>query len=185
MASARSVGGAAGLTFVCLFWNGIVSVFVLVAFAGLYTNLIGPLPQWFPAPTGNGSKSGSGSGIGMPLGMAIFLCIFLIPFVTVGLIMIGSWFTCIAGDVRVVLQGATGAVSTGVGPIRWTRRFDASAVKRVGRSQTSWKQNDQSKPVIEIQADRTIKFGSVLSDERREWMIRTVRPLLMVKPRGM
>src|SRR5437868_14236 len=43
-ASLRSVGGFLVTVAFALFWNGIVSVFVLLAIAGLYTNLIGPLP---------------------------------------------------------------------------------------------------------------------------------------------
>ena len=67
--------------FVALFWNGIVSVFVLIAISGLYTNLVGPLPVWFSAPSMKDS---------MPLGMTLFLCVFLIPFVTIGSIMMAA-----------------------------------------------------------------------------------------------
>ena len=43
-ASLRSIAGFLFPAGFALFWNGIVSVFVLIAVAGLYTNLIGPLP---------------------------------------------------------------------------------------------------------------------------------------------
>ncbi len=47
--SIRSLAGFLFPAGFALFWNGITSVFVLIAIAGLYTNLIGPLPNWFPA----------------------------------------------------------------------------------------------------------------------------------------
>jgi hypothetical protein len=172
-ASCRSLSGAAGALFICLFWNGIVSIFVLLAFAGLYTNLVGPLPHWFPAP-GNGKHNS-----GIPLGMCIFLCIFLIPFVTIGLVIFAGLLTCIAGETRVIISGATAAARTGIGPFGWTKRFDATAVKRISICQTTWKQNDQSRPLIHIEADRPIKFGSALTEERRNWMIAALRTLLI------
>ena len=168
-ASLRSPGAAVGTLAVCLFWNGIVSVFVLIAIAGLYTNLVGPLPRWFPAPTSNG-KNGS-LGPNMPLGMTLFLCVFLIPFVVIGLGMFLAFLMCLVGRIEVVVTGTDGRVRTGFGPFNWTRRFDPSRVKRVVIAQTSYEQNGQRKPLIQIEADRTIKFGSLLPDERRAWML--------------
>src|SRR6476469_5804334 len=64
-ASHRSLGTAIGTLLLCLFWNGIVSVFVLVATAATLHNLGVVVPSWFPAPTMNGST--------MSVGMTIFL----------------------------------------------------------------------------------------------------------------
>ena len=87
--SLRSVGGCVGSLAVCLFWNGITSVFVLIALSGLYANLIGPVPAWFPAPTMDDGPMG--------LGMTIFLCLFLTPFVTIGMIMFGAVLDLLMG----------------------------------------------------------------------------------------
>jgi hypothetical protein len=179
-ASARSIAGAAGLAFICMFWNGITSVFVVFAIGGLYTNLVGPLPRWFPTPS---SGHGSHAGSPIPLGMAIFMMLFMTPFILIGLAMLMAFFTALAGEVRVLIEGARGAVRTGVGPFGWTTRFDASQVKSVRRDLTRWQQNGKSKPLIEIDADRKIRFGSVLPDERRDWMIATLRPLLVTPVR--
>lgn len=179
-ASMRSVGTAAGLLFVCLFWNGIVSVFVLIALAGLYTHFIGPLPQWFPAP-GSGSGTNGNVGANMPLGMTLFLCVFLIPFVTVGLLIFGSFLTCLMGRVEVLVDGTIGRVRTGFGPFNWTRRFDPTKVKRVSEGFTSYQENGRSKPVIQIEADRTVKLGSLLEEGRRAWMMGVLHLLLVTK----
>jgi hypothetical protein len=181
-ASTRSVGSALGLGFVCLFWNGIVSVFVLLALAGLYTNLIGPLPSWFPAPTNSGKH---GHGDPMSLGMTLFLCIFLTPFVAVGTGLLIAFLMSLFGRIEVVVESGQGIVRTGFGPFNWTRRFDASKVRRITTGVSSV-QNEGGKKnyVIQIVADRTIKFGLMLPDERRAWMIAAMRNVLQVYAGG-
>jgi len=175
-ASLRSPGTAVAMLAICLFWNGIVSIFVLLAIAGLYTNLIGPLPHWFPGPPGGKS----GSNIGMPLGMAIFLCIFLIPFVTIGLILIGTFLNMVMGRIEVRIESGIGLVRTGFGPFNWTRKFDASKVKRVIDGQTSWESNGRRQQVVQLETeDKTIKFGSMLTERRREWMMGLLHVLLV------
>lgn len=174
-ASLRSIGGALGMLGACLFWNGIVSIFVLIAIAGLYTHLIGPLPHWFPLPSGK-----SGKPFDMPLGMTLFLCIFLIPFVTIGLILICTFFTMVMGRIEVSVNAGIGRVRTGFGPFNWTRKFDASKVTRVVDGMSSWSSNNQHKPVVQLETDgNVVKFGSMLTQRRREWMIGLLHILLV------
>src|ERR1043165_8343196 len=168
-ATLRSCGGMAAALAVGLFWNGILSVFLVQAFAGLYSHFVGPLPAWFPAPQGGG----------MPLGATLFLCVFLIPFVVIGLMLIGGFFMSLAGHVEVRIRGTDGMVCTGIGSLVWPRRFNPALVKRIDIGETKWKQNDQTKPTICIQADKTINFGSMLSDERRTWLRSTVVSMLL------
>src|SRR6267142_3211263 len=61
----RSIGQAFGLLCFCLFWNGIVSVFVLLAIASTLQHLGVPVPHFFPSPTSKGNF--------IPVGMTIFL----------------------------------------------------------------------------------------------------------------
>ncbi|HRP62972.1 MAG TPA: hypothetical protein PK400_06750 [Phycisphaerales bacterium] len=166
--STRCIGSAMAAGFFALFWNGIVSIFVLVAIGGLYTHLIGPLPEWFPAPTFDES-----------LGMSIFLCVFLLPFIGVGLLMLGITLVSLFGSLQVQLKGEKGVVRTGVGPLRWSRRFDAAHVKAVKITKTSWSQNGKHKPLISIECDHTISFGSMLTDRRREWLYALLTELLL------
>jgi hypothetical protein len=180
-ASLRSAGAAAVTLFICLFWNGIVSVFVLIAIAGVYTNLVGPLPQWFPAPS-SGKRGNLGPD--MSTGATLFLCIFLIPFVLVGLGMFVAFLTCVIGRVEVLIDGPVGRVRTGFGPFNWTRRFDPTQVKRVVEERTSYQENGRSKPLIQIDADRTVKLGSMLEDRRREWLIGALHLLLVARKSG-
>ena len=168
-ASLRSLPGFAGSLFFALFWNGITSVFVLIALAGLYTNLIGPLPAWFPAPNMDDD---------MTLGMTLFLCAFLTPFVLIGMTMIGVVLLNIVGRVEVRISESEGVVRTGVGFLTWNRRFDPSQVRHVETGVTPWETNGRHSPLIVIKADRHIKFGSLLREERREWLQSVLRAIL-------
>jgi hypothetical protein len=117
----------------------------------------------------------------MQLGEVFFLCIFLIPFVLIGLAMFLGVITSLVGRIEVMLNGDDGVIRSGFGPINWTRRFEASKVKKVAKGITSYQTNGRSKPLIQIDADRTIKFGSMLPDERRTWMTDVLYMLLVTK----
>lgn len=175
-ATHRSLTGAAGLLAISLFWNGIVSVFVLVALAATLKNLHIALPDWFPAPNMNGSPMG--------VGMTIFIWIFLTPFILVGLAMIGGFLSCLGGRTEVRMHNAAGEVFTGIGPLGYRRRFDASAIKDVRIEDRRWRDSDGDRQrktaiVIETRAGRLIRFGTMLTEERRKFMAAAMRRALM------
>jgi len=169
-ATMRSLGGFLGLLFVTLFWNGIVSVFVLVALSGLYAHLVGPVPDWFPAPEQDEPQS---------LGLSIFLCVFLIPFVTVGFCTFAAMLGTLFGKVRVMIGPHEARVYTGAGILSWRTRFDPAAVLSVSESTPKWQSDNNNNLVIKIVADRTVKFGSLLSEERREWLQAVLQKMLV------
>ncbi len=168
----RSIGALIGTLFFALFWNGIVSVFVLIALAGLYTNLVGPLPAWFPAPNMDHP---------MPLGMTLFLCVFLLPFITIGASLLAAALLYAAGKIEVRIGDHEALVRTGIAFLAWSRRFDPTEVRRVDVGTTSWETNGRPGRTVVIEADRHVKFGSLLTDERREWM-RAILHVLLVQP---
>lgn len=168
--SIRSFGGFLGALFICLFWNGITSVFVVIALSGLYANLVGPVPVWFPAPTMDDGPMG--------LGMTLFLCLFLTPFVTIGLIMFGAVLLAMGGSIVVRVGRDWATVKTGVGPIGYTRRFDPRKVKNISTGRSKIETNGEHKELIEIDADRTVRFASGLEEAKRDWLIAVLRRLL-------
>ena len=169
-ATMRSLGGFFGLLFVTLFWNGIVSVFVLIAASGLYAHLVGPVPDWFPAPEQDEPQS---------LGLSIFLCIFLIPFVTVGFCLFAAMLGNMFGKVRVIIGPHEARMYTGIGLLSWRKRFDPSTVHSVEESTPKWQSDNNNNLVIKIVADHTVKFGSLLSEERREWLQAVLHKMLI------
>lgn len=167
--SLRSMGGFLGIAGFSLFWNGIVSVFVLIALSGLYANLIGPLPDWFPAP---GVKNGvpEMNDEPMDLGTTLFLCVFLTPFVAIGIGTAVTALIYLKGHVRVMIDENDSWVATGIGFVSWQRRFDPLQINHVRRGKTRWETNGERGETIELIGERTIALGSMLSAERREWL---------------
>jgi hypothetical protein len=171
-ATHRSLGTPIGALAVSLFWNGIVSVFVLVALSGTLRNLGITLPHWFPAPNINGSP--------MSVGMTLFLWIFLTPFILVGLVMIGAFLAALGGRTEVRLRNAEGVVFVGIGTLGYRRRFDASAVKDVRIDDKQWRDSDGDRQrktyiIIETREGKLVKFGSMLAEERRKFVAGAVR----------
>jgi hypothetical protein len=164
-ASHRSLGMALPLLGVALFWNGIVSVFVLLAVSSTLHLLNVPMPEWFPAPRMNDEAMGTG--------MTIFLWIFLTPFIVIGLGMIGGFLSCLAGKTEVSVDRGVVRIATGIGPVRWNRRFQASDLREIRMEETRRNGNNggQKKEIIaELKSGRLVRFGSMLRDERRRFL---------------
>jgi hypothetical protein len=174
-ASNRSIGAAFGALAFAAFWNGITSIFVLIALGSTLRHLGLSLPHWFPAPDMNGRP--------MSVGMTIFLWIFLLPFITIGLVMIGAFLSSLGGKTEVRMNNAQGIVFTGVGALGYRRRFDASAVKDVRIDDRQWRDSDggrRSKTliVIETREGKQVKLGSMLQPERRRFVAGALRKTL-------
>lgn len=174
-ATHRSPGAAIGALAVALFWNGIVSVFVLLALASTLRHLGGPLPDWFLAPNMNGSP--------MSVGMTIFLWVFLTPFIAIGLVMIGAFLSALGGRTEVRMHNADGVVFTGIGALGWRRRFDASAVKDVRVDDRQWRDSDGDRRrktciLIETRDGKQVRLGSLLTAERRKFVAGALRRVL-------
>jgi hypothetical protein len=175
-ATHRSLGAAIAMLCFGLFWNGIVSVFVLLAVSATLHHLDIAVPEWFPAPKMNGGDMG--------VGMTIFLWIFLTPFIAIGLFFIGSFLSCLLGRTEVRLRASQGAVFTGIGTFGYTRRFNTTQVNEVRIDDRQWRDSDGDRRrnvaiIIETSGGKPIKFGSMLSDERRQFVAGALRRLLV------
>jgi hypothetical protein len=162
----RSIGQAFGLLLFTLFWNGIVSVFVLLNVASTL-HLIGlSIPHWFPAPRMNGSVMG--------VGMTLFLWLFLTPFITIGLAMFAAFLSSLAGRTELQIQGGQCVLFYGIGSFGRRKRFSVSDVRDVRIEDKRWRDSDgdsrrNTQIIIETNA-KPIKFGSMLTEERRRFV---------------
>jgi hypothetical protein len=166
-ATHRALGQAFGLLFFCLFWNGIVSVFVCFAAASTLQHLGVSLPHWLPSPTSKG-------GIGIPVGLTIFLWLFLTPFIAIGLGMVTAFLSCIGGRTELRVQGSEAVLFSGVGPLGFRKRFLTSEVTDVRIEERRWNDSNgnsrrNNRIVIET-TQKPINFGSMLSAERRRFV---------------
>lgn len=164
-------GGPGGFFLIfALFWNSVISIFVITAAASLYEHIIGPPPSWFPFTQSTQLEDGGSDAGSMPLGMTIGLCVFLIPFVLIGGVTATLAVVSLVGRNEVTVRGGRGEVFTGVGPIGWRRRFDARAVQSVRMREAGSTTNGRRDKQIVIEADRTVKVGVLLSERRRTWL---------------
>ena len=174
-ATHRSLGQAFGLLFFCLFWNGIVSVFVMLAAASTLRHLGVSLPHWLPSMASKGNL--------LPVGMTIFLWLFLTPFIAIGLGMAVAFLSCIAGRTEIRIQGNEAVLFNGIGPIGFRKRLSISEVKDVRIEDKRWRDSDgdsRRKAHIVIDTNRKpINFGSMLTDERRRFVAGAVKKELV------
>ncbi len=66
-------------------------------------------------------------------------------------------------------------VFVGIGPLGWTRRFRWSEIRAVRCTLTKWQQNNRSLPIIELEGPKPIRFGSQLSEKRRDFLLAVLR----------
>ena len=178
-ATTRAYGSALAMLFFAVFWNSIVSIFVAASLSGLWSYFFGKLPAWFPA-MGSNQKSV------MPIGMAVFVLVFMIPFVSIGVMLICGILMSLFGSVKMRVRHEQVSVSSGIGPLRWTRRFEVNNVTNVCLGQKPMKSNNNNSKnpsrSVHIQAHKLIRVGSSLSETRMKWL-GSVATLLLMEPR--
>jgi len=172
----RSSGQAAHLLFFATFWNGILSVFVLLNLASTIRLLGGKPPAWFPDPIMDGDLLG--------VGMTIFLWIFLLPFIVVGLSLAAGLVNAIAGRTEIRFDEFRGTVFTGVGPIGRRQPFEVGSVRKVrceedGVEVYSRTHQRRERIVLELEGGERIRFGAALPEPRRRFVTAALRRTLL------
>ncbi len=161
-ASTRSQGKFLITLGLMLFWNGMLSVFLTLLASAIYANLVGPPPPWMPKPVMNDEPMGPGA--------TIFLAVFLTPFIAAGIVLFWLVAMYVWGRSEVVINGPEAWVQTGIGPLVWRRRFRPESVANVRLRPTDMEVNGENVDVVQIDADRTVRLGALLSQPRREWL---------------
>jgi hypothetical protein len=97
--------------------------------------------------------------------------------------MIGAFLSALGGRTEVRIRNAEGVVFVGIGTLGYRRRFDASAVKDVRLDDKQWSDSDgrrqrKSYIIIETREGKLVKFGSLLTEERRKFVAGAVRKVL-------
>ena len=173
-ASHRSWPAALGALAVCLFWNGIVSVFVLIALSDSLHKLGIEAPAWFPAPKMNDRT--------MDWGAVVFLWLFLTPFIAIGSGMLLYLLSAVAGRTEVRLCQNQGTIFVGIGPLGWKRRFSTALVHTVTlREKIRQGKNGntaQQEVHLELQDGETLEFGSMIPEERQHFFVSALRRAL-------
>ena len=176
-ATTRALGSAAGLLFFCVFWNGIVSIFVSLASFSTLKLLGWNPPDWLPL---QGTK-----GLDMPWYGLAGLWLFLTPFIAIGLGVAGGVLMSLFGRTEVTLQGGDSSVFTGIGPVGRRRRFDSRQIRTVRIEDETWRTSkggtrQTREAVIQLQDGTRVKFGSGLAEERLQFVAGALRRELKI-----
>lgn len=106
--------------------------------------------------------------------------LFGIPFV-LGTLLFGS-FALLSVAGRTVIRSDemdhdAGSIFLGVGPIGWTTRFRWSDVLRIEEGYASGNNGNNSKQLTLVRDQGDIHFGSMLSEQRRRYVLHALRQL--------
>jgi hypothetical protein len=101
------------------------------------------------------------------------MSLFGIPFLIGSIFLVSFCAMCVAGKVTVSVHGGRVAVFTGVGPFGFTRTGSLSDFKSVREDfgYGSMNANNRASRVIRLEGSRAMAFGSMLSTERRYFLI--------------
>ncbi len=103
--------------------------------------------------------------------------LFGIPFV-LGTLLFGSIaLMSVFGRVEVIVTDSAGRVFTGIGPLGWTRRFDWSAVTVIEEDGMGPRYAGSNGHAIAIAGKTRLKFGGMLTDARRYYLLQGLRTL--------
>jgi hypothetical protein len=107
------------------------------------------------------------------LGMSLFG----IPFVLGTLLFGGIAVMTVCGRIDVIVEDTAGRLFTGVGPFGWTRRFDWSEVTRIEEDVLGYQYSGSNGQVISLVGKTRLKFGSMMSEARRYFLLQGLRVL--------
>ncbi len=115
----------------------------------------------------------------------LLMSLFGIPFI-LGTLLFGSLAVMtVVGKVVVTVDRNVGRVFTGVGRIGWTQHFDWNAITRIEEDGLGYHHaGSTSGLVIALIGTTRIKFGSMLTDARRYFMLQALRKQLAMRPRA-
>lgn len=104
----------------------------------------------------------------------LFESLFGIPFL-LGTLLFGSLaLMSVCGKAVVRVRDSDGEVFMGIGPIGWRRPFDAKQVTTV-RIEPYSHNNGQQTSIIVLDGPRKLRFGSILTEPRREFLANVLR----------
>lgn len=110
----------------------------------------------------------------------LLFSLFGIPFIIGSVIFWTIALMAICGKVELTIDGYTGLVFVGIGSIGWKRQFDWSLVKSIYEEKGAANNNQAC---IVIDGEGLLRFGTGLSDERRRFVLNTLKYLLSKKRR--
>jgi hypothetical protein len=83
----------------------------------------------------------------------------------------------VVGRIDVIVTDTAGRLFIGIGPFGWTRRFDWSEVTRIEEDVLGYQYSGSNGQVISLVGKTRLKFGSMMSEARRYFVLQGLRVL--------
>ncbi len=83
----------------------------------------------------------------------------------------------VCGRIELIVAGSTGKLFAGVGPLGWTRRFNWSEVTKIDEDVLGYEYSGSNGQVISLVGKTRLKFGSMMSEARRYYLLQGLRVL--------
>lgn len=103
--------------------------------------------------------------------------LFGIPFILGTLLFGGLVMMTVCGRIDLIVTDSAGKLFIGVGPFGWTRRFDWSEVTKIDEEVLGHEYSGSSNQVVILLGKKRLKFGSMMSDTRRYYLLQGLRVL--------
>lgn len=101
------------------------------------------------------------------------------PFSGLGILLIGMMLTVCFGGCQIKISGEQGIISTGAGPIRWRKKFNAMTVQSLRIEENKEGRRKGEAPCLVINDGKEHRLGTLLPDHRKRWLLDTLSTLLM------
>ena len=107
------------------------------------------------------------------------LSLFGVPFLLGSMLLISVCLMSVCGKVVVTVNGDDGRVFQGVGPLGWTRRFAWSGIQRIEEQSTAFQYSGQQGAPLSLVGKTRLKFGSMVREARRYFILQALRLMLL------
>lgn len=105
------------------------------------------------------------------------ISLFGIPFILGTLLLGGIAVMTVCGRIDVIVEDTSGRLFIGVGPFGWTRRFDWSEITWIEEDVLGYYYSGSHGQVISLVGNTRLKFGSMMSEKRRYFLLQGLRIL--------
>ena len=108
----------------------------------------------------------------------LMMSLFGLPFLAGSVLFWAITLMAIAGKVEVTIRGKLGTVFVGVGTIGWKRPFRLDEVQSITEEVTETRSRKHGRSTthkILLDGPKPLRFGSGLSEERRQFIIQALR----------
>ncbi len=115
---------------------------------------------------------------------SLMMSLFGIPFLIGSVVFWALALMTIWGRVDITIRGDDGIIFTGVGPVGYRQRFHCSEIAIVREDVVVGDKGARTRTIV-LEGGKRLKFGSMLNEERRYFVMEVLKTMINPAPRRM